>query len=431
MEYDVTIIGGGVSGLTTAYELKKHGKKVIVLERESEVAGRTRVFQYKNTYIPRGAGFILQAYTETIRIAKELKIEIEPLNHGNLGFVKKNEIYRINKSNPLNIISTKLISTSDKFKILLSIPNLILKVLQTNLFQIKSLLKYDNIACDKFIKKIWNNEIYNYIVEPICYAPFRTGPKNFSKALLLGAIRELIKNGNMNYYVFRGGPNVFCDTLANSCNVITNAKVTKVSRNKNHVIVAYTLNDKTFKIKTKQAIFAIPGNKILEILENPLKHEIDLLSNVEYGSSIELFFKAKSENKYLNLDYLMIPKSESSFLSYISFEKKLSNNKDVFFCTAIRDEEAKKLIREDKIDLVSSLAEKELQKFFTNIKFISTLAVWKESIPQFKPGYFNKLAKFIANSQKETQIFYCGDYLFGPYIEASVKSGLLTVQKII
>src|SRR6056300_1252885 len=44
--YDVVIIGAGPAGLTAAYELTKHNKKVLVLEKKAKVGGlaETKVF---------------------------------------------------------------------------------------------------------------------------------------------------------------------------------------------------------------------------------------------------------------------------------------------------------------------------------------------------------------------------------------------------
>jgi len=36
-EYDVIIVGGGISGLLSALTLSKHGKKVLILEKDNEV----------------------------------------------------------------------------------------------------------------------------------------------------------------------------------------------------------------------------------------------------------------------------------------------------------------------------------------------------------------------------------------------------------
>ena len=44
-QYDVIVIGSGMSGLTTAALLSKEGKKVLVLERHYTAGGFTHVFK--------------------------------------------------------------------------------------------------------------------------------------------------------------------------------------------------------------------------------------------------------------------------------------------------------------------------------------------------------------------------------------------------
>lgn len=47
-ETEVTIIGGGLTGLTCAYYLSKSGKKVTVLEKNEIASGTSRKYNSKN-----------------------------------------------------------------------------------------------------------------------------------------------------------------------------------------------------------------------------------------------------------------------------------------------------------------------------------------------------------------------------------------------
>lgn len=55
--YDVVIIGGGLAGLTTAYELEKAGvSNILILEAKDRVGGRTLNIAVEGGYVAEGGG---------------------------------------------------------------------------------------------------------------------------------------------------------------------------------------------------------------------------------------------------------------------------------------------------------------------------------------------------------------------------------------
>ena len=55
---DVIIIGGGLSGLYTGYNILKNAKnsKVVILEKEERFGGRIETFKNRNMSVESGAG---------------------------------------------------------------------------------------------------------------------------------------------------------------------------------------------------------------------------------------------------------------------------------------------------------------------------------------------------------------------------------------
>lgn len=53
-EYDVIVVGGGISGLMSALTLSKHGKKVLVLEKESAVGGNCNSYSVDGFQVDTG-----------------------------------------------------------------------------------------------------------------------------------------------------------------------------------------------------------------------------------------------------------------------------------------------------------------------------------------------------------------------------------------
>lgn len=72
-KYDVAVIGGGLSGLTTAYRLLQNKLKVIVIEGDTELGGRTRSELYLgNMQISVGGTWSLGENTATMYLAEEI-----------------------------------------------------------------------------------------------------------------------------------------------------------------------------------------------------------------------------------------------------------------------------------------------------------------------------------------------------------------------
>jgi hypothetical protein len=103
--YDIAIIGAGISGLYSAYKIKKqyaqfhaHNKTFIVLEKEhrSKIGGRTGNVDFHGVQVAKGAG-VLRTHKDhsMIRLLKELHVKTHP-------FIKKQQ-YADTIPNPPNM----------------------------------------------------------------------------------------------------------------------------------------------------------------------------------------------------------------------------------------------------------------------------------------------------------------------------------------
>lgn len=115
MEYDYIIIGAGISGLYTAYNIKKNNPnaKFIILEKNSKkyIGGRMNVYNFYGNYVNIGAGvgrkekdFLL------INLLKDLKIKyIE-------GILNVNYHENVNKIDIINTLKELKKAYSNKYK---------------------------------------------------------------------------------------------------------------------------------------------------------------------------------------------------------------------------------------------------------------------------------------------------------------------------
>ena len=54
----------------------------------------------------------------------------------------------------------------------------------------------------------------------------------------------------------------------------------------------------------------------------------------------------------------------------------------------------------------------------------------KTALPKFPPGRFKELGQFLSRPRKPG-LFFCGDYLMGPFMEAAVTTGIRAAESII
>lgn len=80
MTYDVVVIGAGVSGLSTAYELMRHGHDVAVLERQVVVGGNTISERFDGFLMEHGPSTMHAVMPEAREFARELDLETSCLD---------------------------------------------------------------------------------------------------------------------------------------------------------------------------------------------------------------------------------------------------------------------------------------------------------------------------------------------------------------
>jgi uncharacterized protein len=97
----IAIIGGGASGMVTAYLLDKQGHQVTVFERESSLGGHIRTLNQNvqpnrsdcNLVLENGVLEFPTSFHNFIALMNELDVELEPVNIGSTLFIKNGDHY--------------------------------------------------------------------------------------------------------------------------------------------------------------------------------------------------------------------------------------------------------------------------------------------------------------------------------------------------
>ncbi|NBV99096.1 MAG: protoporphyrinogen oxidase [Proteobacteria bacterium] len=113
MLYDFIIVGGGISGLYAAYELKKKGFKVLLLEKNTVVGGTWNSLQYKTSIYELGPNTILSNSDELLDLIEDLGMEDDllssPLSSAKRYIYHHHKLIELS-SNPLQLLNSGVLS---------------------------------------------------------------------------------------------------------------------------------------------------------------------------------------------------------------------------------------------------------------------------------------------------------------------------------
>ena len=115
----VAVIGGGITGLATAFFLRQRGVDVVVLEREARAGGLIRSERIDGFLVEHGPNSTLETNAEITRLVREVGLEGEKLYAG--GASKNRFIVRDGRlvplpMTPLAFASTPLFSARGKLR---------------------------------------------------------------------------------------------------------------------------------------------------------------------------------------------------------------------------------------------------------------------------------------------------------------------------
>ena len=204
----VTIVGGGFTGLTAAYELAKSGISVTVLEAENEIAGLAAAFNVGGEKLDRFYHHWFTNDREVMQLIDELglneRVEINPTN---TGVYYANNFFKL--STPWDLLNFTPLSFTDRVR---------LGLLALRARQVKDWMVLEDKTAHEWLRELGGDNVYRIVWEPLLKGKFGPYAEQVSavwfwnKLKLRGGSRG--KGGEERLAYFKGGFVGLADALA-------------------------------------------------------------------------------------------------------------------------------------------------------------------------------------------------------------------------
>ena len=436
MSKSVGIIGGGISGLTTAYLLKKKGFAVTVFEAADAVGGNVQTIRKDGYTVEQGPNSLLKS-PRLVDLVRLLKLESEVIAADESA--QKRYILSGGKLEAMGAKSF----VNGYFSL-----GTVLSLLREPFVRSKSPAG-ESVA--EFVSRRISREFLDKAIDPFVSGVYAGDPENLSMrsafpklyemerdfgSLIMGTIRRKVEKPDPNFprtFSFHGGLKTLIDALA--------AEIGDGLKVSTPVDEIESLADGRFRVNGEEfdaVVISTPAFKAAELVESRDQNLAETLKDVNYPqvAVVVLGFKSEKIEKALDGFGFLIPSKERRPILGTLFHSAVFPERSpdgyqllMTFVGGVRagaqldektDEELKALVLEQLGEILGVAGEPD----FVHIKR------WKRAIPQYRVGY-EKVTEAVADFEKQNAgIYFCSNFYRGISMSDCVKNAFETADNI-
>lgn len=431
MKVEILVLGGGISGLATAWNLYKAGIPFKLIEKKSTCGGVISSEVLKESVLDFGPNSLRDRDGIIRKLAKELGLENEIVQISDAFktrfIVRDRELQALTPSLK-TLFTTKVISGKGKLRAL------------AEPFISKGTSKDDSVGA--FLERRIGKEAVEYIVDPVfsgIYAGdiYRVSKKELLSelaeneqkfgSLLMGILRSSKKKSDIKPLVltFRKGIQQLTDAISNKISDhILNEEVKGIRKAEQEFVV----ETDTETYHAKKVISCLPAHTLSAILKDLDPVLTETLGSIDYAPmlSTQVIFRPENIDLSQSGFGFLIPRKENIRLLGAIWKTSIfpELSKDGHFhCTLMTGGAHDRNVLSDNIEDI----EKQVIAEFSELMAISSEPVylksklWRKAIPQFHVGY-QSVRDIIKEAEKEHVGFYIGgNYRWGVSVPDCVK----------
>lgn len=281
--YDVIIVGAGLAGLTSAYELSNQGLKVLILEAQSQAGGRVKTLRKEfshHLYADAGAHFIPGEHTSVLAYTRKFKLPIVSMPDKGIFYylMGMNKSIGIKPGEPWPSGIPTLLSEGEKQSGLSGIIGQFVAPALEELgdptathWPHTSLKKYDDISFLQFLKTRPTPPSDGAIdlLRPFLWWGSRQDLDSVSALSLLRQLKVGLWGNQVN--VMRGGMDLLPKAFENRLigKISYKSEVVSIRQRTRSVAITYRCSGKKHSLSAERVICAIPFSTLRDLSIEP------------------------------------------------------------------------------------------------------------------------------------------------------------------
>jgi oxygen-dependent protoporphyrinogen oxidase len=452
MNKKITVIGAGISGLTTAYLLSKKGFDVTIIEKNNSVGGSIESVFENGFLFDRGPNSALETTPVIGQLIKELELELELLyasKQANKRYILRDNKLHSLPTSPQGLLKTKLFSGKAK-----------LRLMAEPFIGRSGDGYYQSLA--EFVKRRLGQEFLDYAINPFVAGVYAGRPEDLSVksafpklyaleekygGLIIGTIRSIrerkkraeVAKQSAKMLSFKSGMITLPKAIEKyfGSNILLSSEVSSVDKTEKGFSISYQQNGTINKIESDAVLSTIPSYTASGIFTKYDKEFKIHADAIYYPPVLVYYLVYDRKNIKQELDgfgFLIPTKENKSFLgalwSSIIFSQRTDETKAAFtlFVGGSRNPD---FVKEDRNSLLLKVRKEfEALMGITADPIFTSERFWEKAIPQYNLGYVEHERFFDDFEKQNPGLFISGNFRGGISVGDCVKNAALVCDKI-
>jgi oxygen-dependent protoporphyrinogen oxidase len=448
--YDVLVIGAGVSGLTTAFQLSRAGFSVHVIEAAARAGGVIGSETRDGFLYERGPNSMLDSSGMTTQLLARLGIENERVAvraRAKNRFVVRNGKPIALPVSPGGLLTTPLFSARAK-----------LRLLTEPLVPARSAAD-ESIAA--FVTRRAGAEFLDYAVEPFVAGIFAGDVNALSMnaalprvhalearhgGLIKGALasgRERSaahgKPGAAKSFSFAKGMQTLTDALARQVSGVSlDTRAVAITHARGGALETELENRvERGRVSSRAVVIAVAASPAAALVRRFSSAAADVLESIDYApiASVALSYARSEVGHPLDGFGFLVPRVENRRILGCLFSSSMFEGRappeHVLLTVFIGGQRNPELVRRSDEELVRLAAEELTPLIGTPAApHFSAVTRWTSAIPQYTLGHLDRIAQLEAAEAALPGVFLCGSYRGGVSVGDCVRSAFRTADKV-